>query len=43
MMEMGYFNFTVNYNLLVRNKNDLVVAMNKLCNSIVTESMFEMK
>jgi hypothetical protein len=43
MMNMGYLNFTINYNLLTRNNNDLVVAINKLCNNIVSESMFEMK
>jgi len=43
MMNMGYLNFTINYNLLMRNNNDLVVSINKLCNNIVTESMFEMK
>jgi hypothetical protein len=43
MMNMGYYNFTVNYNLLTRNNNDLVVAINKLCNSLVTESIFEQK
>lgn len=43
MMNMGYLNYKVNYNLLVRNKNELVVAINKLCNNLVTESMFEAK
>ena len=43
MMDLGYLNFRVNYNLLTRNKNDLVVAINKLCNNIVTDSMFEQK
>jgi len=43
MMNMGYYNYRVNYNLLLRNKNDLVVAVNKLCNNIVTDSMFEAK
>jgi len=43
MMDLGYLNFRVNYNLLTRNKNDLVVAINKLCNNIVTDSMFEGK
>ena len=41
MMEAGYFNFRVNYNLLLRNNNDLIVAMNNLCNNLVTDSMFE--
>lgn len=40
MMGVGYLNFRVNYNLLTRNKNDLVVAINKLCNNLVTDSMF---
>jgi len=43
MMNMGYLNFMVNYNLLTRNGNDLVVAINKLCNNLVTESIFEAK
>jgi hypothetical protein len=43
MMNMGYYNFMVNYNLLVRNNNDLIMAINKLCNSLVTESIFEPK
>ena len=41
MMNMGYYNFRVNVNLLIRNKNDLIVAVNKLCNNMVTESIFE--
>ena len=40
MMEMGYFNYKVNYNLLVRNNRDLIVAINNLCNNIVSDSMF---
>jgi len=43
MMDMGYLNFKVNYNLLSRNNNDLIVAINKLCNNMVSESMFEVK
>lgn len=43
MMNMGYYNYKINYNLLVRNKNDLIVSINKLCNNIVTDSMFEIK
>ena len=43
MMEAGYYNFRINYNLLTRNKNDLIIAMNKLCNNMVTDSMFEIK
>jgi len=40
MMTMGYLNFRVNFNLLVRNNNDLVISINKLCNNMVTESIF---
>jgi len=40
MMSIGYFNFRVNYNLLMRSNNDLVIAINKLCNNLVTDSMF---
>jgi len=40
MMEMGYYNYKVNYNLLVRNNKDLIVAINNLCNHIVSDSMF---
>jgi len=43
MMDMGYFNYKINYNLLTRNKNDLVMAVNKLCNNLVTDTMFEIK
>lgn len=43
MMTMGYLNYKVNYNLLTRNNNDLVIAINKLCNSLVSDSMFEFK
>lgn len=43
MMNAGYFNFRVNYNLLVRNDNDLVIAINKLCNNMVTDSMFDIQ
>lgn len=40
MMEMGYFNYKVNYNLLIRNNKDLLVAVNNLCNYLVSDSMF---
>jgi hypothetical protein len=40
MLEMGYTNFPVNINLLRRNNNDLTIALNLLCNGMVTESMF---
>jgi hypothetical protein len=40
MMETGFTNFQVNYSLLKRNNNDLAVAMNLLCNGIVSDSMF---
>ena len=40
MMSIGYLNFRVNYNLLMRSNNDLVIAINKLCNNLVTDSMF---
>jgi hypothetical protein len=40
MMSIGYMNFRVNYNLLTRSNNDLVVAVNKLCNNLVSDSMF---
>jgi hypothetical protein len=40
MMSIGYMNFRVNYNLLMRSGNDLVIAVNKLCNNLVTDSMF---
>lgn len=43
MMNMGYLNFRVNYNLLMRNDNDLVISINKLCNNLVTDSIFEAK
>jgi len=43
MMNMGYLNYRVNYNLLVRNKNDMVMAINSLCNNFVTDSIFEGK
>lgn len=43
MMNMGYLNFRVNYNLLMRNNNDLVISINKLCNNLVTDSIFEAK
>lgn len=40
MMETGFTNFHVNYSLLKRNNNDLAVALNLLCNGIVSDSMF---
>ena len=40
MMEMGYTNYEVNLNLLKRNNNDLITAVNSLCNGLVSESMF---
>ena len=40
MLEMGYNNFEVNLNLLRRNGNDLIAAVNNLCNGLVSESMF---
>ncbi len=43
MMNVGYSNFRVNYNLLIRSNNDLVIAINKLCNNLVTDSMFELQ
>jgi hypothetical protein len=42
MIEMGYNNFEVNLNLLKRNGNDLISAVNNLCNGLVSESMFEL-
>ena len=41
MMEAGYLNFKVNFNLLKRCNNDLVVAINNLCNGIVSDSMLQ--
>jgi len=40
MLEMGYTNFEVNINLLKRNGNDLITAVNNLCNGLISESMF---
>jgi len=40
MMEVGYTNFQINFNLLKRNSNDLAIAINLLCNGIVSDSMF---
>lgn len=40
MMETGFTNFQVNFGLLNKHKNDLVVAMNCLCNGIVSDSVF---
>jgi hypothetical protein len=41
MAEIGYSNFDLNVQLLTRNSYDVVVAINKLCNGLLTESMFE--
>lgn len=41
MMSMGYLNFEINMKLLVRNDNDLVIAINKLCNNMISDSIFE--
>ena len=43
MLEVGYTTFSVNFALLKRNNNDMVVAINNLCNGNVSESMFEQK
>ena len=40
MKEAGYLNFKINLALLQRANNDLVVAINNLCNGIVSDSMF---
>ena len=40
LLDMGYSVFEVNLNLLNRNKNDLIMAVNNICNGNVTESMF---
>jgi hypothetical protein len=40
MMDMGYYNYKINYNLLMRNNKDLVIAVNNLCNNIISDSMF---
>jgi hypothetical protein len=39
--DMGYTNFEVNLSLLKRNNNDLIIAINNLCNGLVSESMFQ--
>jgi len=41
MMEMGYLNYKLNYSVLLRSNKDLVVAMNNLCNNMVSDSMFQ--
>jgi hypothetical protein len=41
MAECGYNNFELNMQLLMRNNCDVVIAINKLCNGLVSESMFE--
>ena len=38
---MGYTNFQINLSLLKRNNNDMIVAINAICNGMVSESMFE--
>ena len=38
--EAGYLNFKINHEMLKRNNNDIVIAINNLCNGIVSESMF---
>ena len=43
MLDLGYMNYTVNLNLLNRCNNDLIVAVNQLCNNDVTASIFEAK
>jgi len=40
MMETGFTNYQINKSLLQRNNNDLAVALNLLCNGIVSDSMF---
>jgi hypothetical protein len=40
MLDMGYTNFEVNHSLLKRNQNDIIIAMNSLCNGMISESMF---
>jgi len=40
-LDMGYANFEINLEMLRRNQNDIVLAMNSLCNGLVTESMFK--
>jgi hypothetical protein len=41
MIDMGYSNFEVNHSLLRRNNNDLIMAINSLCNGLVSDSMFQ--
>jgi hypothetical protein len=43
MKELGYMNFTINYNLLKKYNNDVVVAVNALMNHMLSDSVFEMK
>lgn len=40
MMEFGYFNLELNKTVLLRHNNDVTVAVNILCNNLVTDSMF---
>lgn len=39
VMEMGYYNYRVNYNLLTRNKKDINAVIEHLCNNDISESM----
>lgn len=41
MFEVGYTNFLVNLSLLRRHNNDMIVAINALCNGMVSDSMFQ--
>lgn len=41
MMDMGYTNFQINLSLLNRNNNDMIVAINHICNGMISESMFQ--
>ena len=40
LLTMGYTNYEVNLNLLKRNNNDLISALNSLDNGLISESMF---
>ena len=41
MFDAGFSNFKANYELLVRNQNDLTVAINLICNGMISDSMFD--
>ena len=41
LMEAGFTNFDVNYGMLKKHNNDLVVVMNMICNGLVSDSIFE--